>query len=63
MEKQEHMGVEGLLRVTQRVQEAFPQAVLTIGGRYVRDVRVHIFYGADGEVSSAEMELILEEAL
>ena len=57
------MGVEGLLLVTQRVQEAFPQAVLTAGGRCVRDVRVHIWYGADGSLAKAEMELILEEEM
>lgn len=57
----EHMDVEGLLRVTQRMQEAFPQAVVLAGGKLVRDVRVHIAYNAAGEAGSVEMELILED--
>lgn len=60
-EERAHMGVDGLLRVTQQMQEAFPQAVVTAGGRYVRDIRIHIRYGADGEAESAAMELILED--
>lgn len=60
-EEPPRMSVEGLLRVTEQMQEAFPQAVITAGGRYLRDIRVHIAYNADGEVVSAEMELILED--
>ena len=59
----QYMSVEGLLRVTEQMHKAFPQAVITAGGRYLRDIRVHIAYNADGEVVSAEMELITEEEI
>ena len=59
----QYMSVEGLLRVTEQMHKAFPQAVITAGGRYLRDIRVHIAYNADGEVISAEMELITEEEI
>ena len=61
VEKNEHMGVEGLHRITEQMKAAFPQAVLTADGRFVRDVRVNIWYGADGESTRVEMELILEK--
>ena len=60
MGKQEYMGIEGLLRLTQRMQEAFPQARVTAGGRSVRDARVHIRYNADGEAVSVELDFVLE---
>lgn len=60
-EEPAYMGVGGLLRVTRQVQEAFPQAGITADGHRVRDIYVHVNYSADGEVVSAEMELILEE--
>ena len=58
--KQEYMGIDGLLRLTQRMQEAFPQAKVTAGGRCVRDARVHIYYDASGEAVSVELDLVLE---
>ena len=61
MEKQGHMGVEGMMRVMQRVQEAFPQAEIKVRGNYLRDAVVHIAYNANGEASSAVLELVLEE--
>ena len=57
----QYMSIEGLLRVTEQMHRAFPQAVITAGGRYLRDIRIHVAYNADGEVVSAEMELILED--
>ena len=58
--KQGYMEIEGLLRLTQRMQEAFPQAKVTAGGRSVRDARVHICYNADGEAVSVELDFVLE---
>ena len=55
------LGVEGLLRITQRLQEAYPQAKVVCGGRDVRDVRVVIDYAPDGTTRRVEMDLILED--
>lgn len=60
-EEPPRMSIEGLLRVAGQMQQAFPQAVITAGGRYLRDIRIHVAYNADGEVVSAEMELVLED--
>lgn len=54
------MGVGGLLRAARQIMAAFPQAEVTVSGQRLRDIRVHVVYGAEGDVSSAEMELILE---
>lgn len=54
------MSVDGLLRVTQMMQDAFPQAVVMAGGLYVRGANIRICYNADGEAVGAEMELMLE---
>ena len=60
-EEPPRMSIEGLLRVAGQMQQAFPQAEITVDGRYLRDIRIHVAYNADGEVVSAEMELILED--
>ena len=60
-EKPPRMSVEGLLRVTEQMREAFPQAEITADGRYVRDILVSVFYNSDGMADSAVMNLILED--
>lgn len=50
-----------MLRITQRLQEAYPQAKVVCGGRDVRDVRVVIDYAPDGTTRRVEMDLILED--
>ena len=61
VERRDVLGVEGLLRIAQRLQEAYPQAEVVCGGRNVRDVRVVIDYAPDGTTRRVEMDLILEE--
>ena len=61
VEKRDVLGIEGLLRIVQRMQEAYPQAEVVCGGRNVRDVRVVIDYAPDGTTRRVEMDLILEE--
>lgn len=60
-EEPPRMSIEGLLRVAGQMQQAFPQAEITVDGRYVREILVCVFYNADGTVDSAAMELILED--
>ena len=60
-EEPPRMSIEGLLRVAGQMQQAFPQAEITVDGRYVREILVCVFYNADGTVDSAAMELVLED--
>ena len=60
-EEPRRMSIEGLLRVAGQMQQAFPQAEITVDGRYVREILVSVFYNADGTVDIAAMDLILED--
>ena len=58
--EQSFMSVGGLLRAARQIMSAFPQAEVFVGGQRLCDIRVHVAYSSEGEVSSAKMELVLE---
>ena len=56
------VGIEGIYRIARHVLEQYPDAVVSVDGRKIRNVTVRFKYSENGDICGAEMALVLEEA-